>query len=45
MSKELVNESPMKPPLLVSPVTGRLHLQYEIVVGTSIEYVLWINRE
>lgn len=45
LSEELVYDSPMRLPLLASPLTGRLRLLYKIVVGTSIQYVLWINRE
>ena len=45
LSEELVDDSPMRLPLLASPLTGRLHSPYKIVVGTSIQYVLWINRE
>lgn len=26
-------------------LTGRLHLLHKIVVGTSMQYVLWINGE
>lgn len=45
LSEEFVDDSPVRLPLLASPLTGRLHLLYKIVVGTSIEYVLWINGE
>lgn len=45
LSEEFVPDSPTLLPLLASPLTGRLHLLHKVVVGTSIEYVLWINRE
>lgn len=43
--KGFVHDSFVLLPLLASCLTGRLHLLHKIVVGTSIQYVLWINRE
>lgn len=43
--KGFVHDSLVLLPLLASCLTGRLHLLHKIVVGTSIQYVLWINRE
>lgn len=45
LHKGFVHDSLVLLPLLASCLTGRLHLLHKIVVGTSIQYVLWINRE